>query len=173
MDTRGHYVRPHCLRVSVDFVGPGLLVGPRTSVCQSPINQGRPAARAMTTSMCLRMASSSAAIFKANAAVRKAGKYQVIKVAAQHGGLRKGAGRPKGSRNRATIGVSAMFEDLPCVTCRSNMRLVASQTAATPPRHASPKKSNPVYPSKLCLSPTAVFSGGLPRNDECGVRRPT
>jgi len=31
------------------------------------------------------------------------GKYQVIKMAAQHGGFRKGAGRPKGSRNRATI----------------------------------------------------------------------
>jgi hypothetical protein len=29
--------------------------------------------------------------------------YQVIKMAAQHGGFRKGAGRPKGSRNRATI----------------------------------------------------------------------
>src|SRR5262249_54738918 len=30
-------------------------------------------------------------------------KYQVIKMAAKHGGFRKGAGRPKGSRNRATI----------------------------------------------------------------------
>jgi hypothetical protein len=34
---------------------------------------------------------------------KKSGKYQVIKMAAQHGGFRKGAGRPKGSRNRATI----------------------------------------------------------------------
>ncbi len=35
--------------------------------------------------------------------VKKSKKYRVIKMAAQHGGFRKGAGRPKGSRNRATI----------------------------------------------------------------------
>src|SRR6516165_10707962 len=29
--------------------------------------------------------------------------YQDIKMVAKHGGFRKGAGRPKGSRNRATI----------------------------------------------------------------------
>jgi hypothetical protein len=30
-------------------------------------------------------------------------KYQVIKMRAKHGGFRKGAGRPKGSKNRSTI----------------------------------------------------------------------
>ena len=36
-------------------------------------------------------------------ALKSSKKYQVIKMTAQHGGFRKGAGRPKGSRNRATI----------------------------------------------------------------------
>jgi hypothetical protein len=56
---------------------------------------------------------------------KKSGKYQVIKMAAQHGGFRKGAGRPKGSRNRATIAREAWQREALAAARAENANLSA------------------------------------------------
>ena len=55
----------------------------------------------------------------------KSGKYQVIKMAAQHGGFRKGADRPKGSRNRATIALEAWQREALAAARAENANLSA------------------------------------------------
>jgi len=57
--------------------------------------------------------------------VKKSKKYQVIKMAAQHGGFRKGAGRPKGSRNRATIAREARQREALATARAENANLSA------------------------------------------------
>jgi hypothetical protein len=56
---------------------------------------------------------------------KKSGKYQVIKMAAQHGGFRKGADRPKGSRNRATIALEAWQREALAAARAENANLSA------------------------------------------------
>jgi hypothetical protein len=56
---------------------------------------------------------------------KKSGKYQVIKMAAQHGDFRKGAGRPKGSRNRATIAREAWQREALAAARTENANLSA------------------------------------------------
>src|SRR5258707_13938177 len=57
--------------------------------------------------------------------VKKSKKYRVIKMAAQHGGFRKGAGRPKGSRNRATIAREARQREALATARAENANLSA------------------------------------------------
>ena len=57
--------------------------------------------------------------------VKKSKKYQVIKMRAQHGGFRKGAGRPKGSRNRATIAREARQREALATARAENANLSA------------------------------------------------
>ena len=57
--------------------------------------------------------------------VKKSKKYRVIKMAAQHGGFRKGAGRPKGSRNRATIAREARQREALAAAREANANLSA------------------------------------------------
>jgi len=72
---------------------------------------------------------------------KKSKKYQVIKMAAQHGGFRKGAGRPKGSRNRATIAREARQREALATARAENANLlpvtaalaVVAVLAARPP----------------------------------------
>ena len=56
---------------------------------------------------------------------REVRKYQVIKMAAQHGGFRKGAGRPKGSRNQATIAGEARQREALATVRAENANLSA------------------------------------------------
>jgi len=57
--------------------------------------------------------------------VKKSKKYRVIKMSAQHGGFRKGAGRPKGSRNRATIAREARQREALATARAENANLSA------------------------------------------------
>jgi hypothetical protein len=56
-------------------------------------------------------------------ALKTSRKYQAIKMAAKHGGFRKGAGRPKGSRNRATIARIARQKEVLAAAVAANANL--------------------------------------------------
>jgi len=55
---------------------------------------------------------------------QKLKKYPDIKMARKHGGFRQGAGRPKGSRNRATIAREARRREALAATRAENANLM-------------------------------------------------